>query len=350
MGALEDLQIIQNSTMVVGDPTNYFIQFKLPSQLTNNDKIYIKFPAYTIKASSNGQISCQNINTKSQLTCSIGETLNNHITLITLNTYCQQADCSKSVLQQIKISNGLNVHYQRMRNSVISVMAVTQSGFVMSSGDFNESQLNSFQIRKISDLKVLREKTSPGQDNVDLTLSFTTKMVIPEGSFLTYTLPREQQNFKDPYQLTCLSGSQTLSCQILTSNDTHIIFKVKEWCSGDCLANTFMPLTIKRTINPSNLALFESSYGLKIDTSDQLKMQEVTEGVQIQPKLDGLAFSNILVSREQNYVGGEDFLKFIVPIDTPISENTDVLVQIPRDVAYYPQNGEGFFLVKAIRV
>ncbi len=54
-------------------------------------------------------------------------------------------------------------------------MVVTSDEFVMSNGYFNESNLKKFEIANIDNFKVVRSSIKPGENNIDITLSFIPK-------------------------------------------------------------------------------------------------------------------------------------------------------------------------------
>ncbi|CDW80339.1 UNKNOWN [Stylonychia lemnae] len=335
LGELVNLKVTQSETLVVGEITNYQINFEFPNTITSSDQLFISFPEKTVSFSN---LKCQELNSGSYLTCSQSQAQDGYLTIISISNYCLVSQCLKTVQQSVKITGLKNVIFQRPRNQQIKVMAITASGFVISTGIFEENLLPTFIIKNITTMKVVRESTEPGNDNVDLKLSFTTLNLIPQGSILTYTLPLDQQEFKNPLLLTCLNGQTILTCTVIAQDQKNIKLQLTEWCSGDCQIGQTLTLTIKRTKNPDQISNQNTTYGIQIKTSDNFGLQEVTNGVYISPQLVGLPLDNILIAREQNFVGAIDYLKVILLIPNLIQTSTSLVVQMPESVAISNQN------------
>jgi hypothetical protein len=138
--------------------------------------------------------ACFDIRSNKAFKCIINEKKDGYITIISIENFCLIATCTPSVTQFININNIYNVEYVKPRLEYITILEVLPQNYVTSQGFFNMSNLPSLQPTNFSieAVNVTRAMTRPGLGNVELTFAFRTPIKIPNKSYITYIIPREQ--------------------------------------------------------------------------------------------------------------------------------------------------------------
>lgn len=133
-----------------------------------------------------------------------------------------------------------------------------------------------------------------------------------------------------------LQSSDIVDCQYVSSDGNVVVYNVTEWCHGDCLAGKVLSLLIKQTTNPSLLAANYPSFyfGLSVFTSEGYAVEKVTTSIVALPALSGIPLSGILISRDNNIVGSEDYLSFVIPVTTLIGITANAVIQLPLGLAF----------------
>jgi hypothetical protein len=109
---------------------------------------------------------------------------------------------------------------------------------------------------------------------------------IPNKSFITYFIPKEQAVLSQFTRIVCMSvearGSGVdLDCLVLERNATHTVLQIPEWCSGDCKINQTITMKIIKATNPVSLEANNpfNSIGVLVNTSTGETLTAVFSGV-----------------------------------------------------------------------
>jgi hypothetical protein len=143
-------------------------------------------------------------------------------------------------------------------------------------------------------------------------LSFKTPLKIPNRSYITYIIPREQQILPQFSRIVCASadkgGDSDLDCDTEVRNSTHVILRVQEWCVNDCAKGSTIAMKISKSTNPQSLSANDpkESIGIYVETPLGYGIEQVLSDVVIQPLLDEVSMMDVFLMREKNILGADD--------------------------------------------
>lgn len=205
---------------------------------------------------------------------------------MSFENFCVIDDCSQSSFHSFMITNISNTNYNRTRDGTIVVQTTLPAYQIIAEGTYQESILSSFIPSPVANFTVSRDSNRVGQSSLDLYLSVISLYPIPDQSTLMFYIPLQQVIIQNSSQLSCsamsiYSSSRAIDCQTIMRNESHLLMLVKEWCIGDCKANTTFTLKIKDTQNPTSLEANDPTYsfGVLIQDKEGYALMETRSGV-----------------------------------------------------------------------